>query len=215
VSEQTSRPPSLAADHIEIWRGETCVCTSLSLSVRPGELLWLRGPNGAGKTTLLRALAGLLTVDEGDIRWRGQRVTPSHAEYHRDLLWYGHRPGLRPELTPLENLEAWCTGLEDPPRMTPAAALGEVGLTHRARLPCEYLSAGQQRRAALARLCLSPASLWLLDEPLTNLDTAARDLLAGQMHRHLEAGGSIVAASHQALPMPEGRMRELSLGGDA
>lgn len=173
---------------------------ALDLTVTGGECLTLKGPNGSGKSTLLRAVAGLFIDYEGEIRVS-------------ELAYLGHRPGVSLSLSPLENLR-WYASLEpEGKRLTPPALvtlLERVGLAGYEDVRCQHLSAGQQRRAALARLMLDSAPLWLLDEPFTALDTGGQELVRSLLVRHTAAGGAAVCATHQDLGVPHGR--ELLLG---
>jgi heme exporter protein A len=169
------------------------------------------GPNGAGKSSLLRALAGLLPLAEGSIA-----LTPAAESLAESCHYVGHADALKPSLSVYENLDFW-TALLSRTKNTDTgtrieAALARLGLAHIADLPCAYLSAGQKRRAALARLIAVERPLWLLDEPATALDAASQAVLAGMMREHLEQGGMIIAATHAPLDIPA---RELSLGGHA
>lgn len=198
----TSNPePILDAKGLAAWRGERCLFRGLGVSVGAGELLWVRGPNGSGKTTLLRILAGLGLADDG-----------SHALREGAARMYlGHLDALKRELTPRENLRAWCAlaGI-DAQGMAIDDALAAFGVAACADLPVAALSAGQRRRVALARLALSRASLWLLDEPTTNLDEPGQRAVAAAIDAQLARGGAVVAASHHALGV-RGRSSELVL----
>lgn len=173
---------------------------ALDLTVNGGECVTLKGPNGSGKSTLLRSIAGLYIDYEGEIQVSA-------------LAYLGHRPGVSLALSPLENLR-WYASLEpETERPDPAALvalLERVGLAGYEDVRCQHLSAGQQRRAALARLMLEHAPLWLLDEPFTALDADGQDLVRSLLVRHTAAGGAAMCATHQDLGVPHGR--ELVLG---
>jgi heme exporter protein A len=163
---------------------------ALDLDIRRGDVVELAGPNGSGKTTLLRALAGLTGDFDGSV---------SRAAH---LHYVGHRGGLNLQLAPLQNL-TWSAAIEgiDASKDELMALLDGVGLAGYALTPCEQLSAGQQRRAALARLGLRSAALWLLDEPLTALDDAGCTLVRDLLARHRAAGGGALCATHQSLQL--------------
>ena len=176
-------------------------------------MLYLQGKNGTGKTSLLRMLCGLLPAEAGDIRWRGQSIGKLGEDYRRELCFLGHHNAIKEELTPLENLTA-SARLADEPLDEGAAldALETLGLAGREDLACRYLSQGQKRRVALARLVNERRALWLLDEPFVALDTAAVDLVAGLIGAHLQRGGLAVMTTHQPVDIPAGTVRQLVLG---
>ena len=200
---------TLRAAGLDLTRGGRTLARGLSFALGSGEALVVTGPNGAGKSTLLRTIAGLLPVEAGDIAFlgAGDDASPAvHAHY------VAHADAQKASLTALENLRFWASQLGEG-GIGADAALARLGLAHAADLPVGYLSAGQKRRAALARLLVSPRPLWLLDEPATALDAASRDRLAAIMGEHLAAGGLIVAATHAPLGLDGAR--ELRLGADA
>jgi heme exporter protein A len=197
-SAHAQRPADalLEVRDVHLWRGEHHLLRGISLSVAAGQLLQLNGPNGVGKTSLLRVIARLLPPESGELYWKGQRAT---AEYQQDLLYLGHSNALKLDLTALENLR-FSVGLQHTVTDEQChAALQTLAIPQCAELPARVLSAGQRRRVALARLLLSAAPLWVLDEPITNLDVAGIALVESLLARHLEQGGMIVAAAHQAL----------------
>ena len=185
----------LDAHDLALARGGRRLAQGLTFSLRGGEALLVTGPNGAGKSTFLRVLAGLLAPASGSLTLRGAGVeAPGQAAHY-----LGHAEALKGALTARENLE-----------FTPGEALERVAMNHAPDLPVSYLSAGQRRRVAIARLLVAPRPLWLLDEPTTALDAASQTRLAGLMKDHLAAGGLIVAATHGDLGL---EARELRLGG--
>ena len=180
---------------LAVWRGERCLFEALDFDVGRGRLALVLGPNGAGKTTLLRVLAGLGLPSAGSVSWGDRAVVRLYPEERAQIAYRGHLDGLKKDLTLRENLTVqaaiWGCG------PVPAALLEELSLAGAADVRARDLSAGQRRRAALAILRLSAARLWLLDEPLTNLDAAGRKLVAAWLNEHLAAGGSAVIATHQ------------------
>jgi heme exporter protein A len=181
-------------------RGGARLFADLSFSLAPGGLLRVRGANGSGKTTLLRALAGLTRPAAGEVRHNGMA-----------LLFIGHSAGVKDELTVLENLKfsARLSGLSEPECIK---ALEQLGIARLADLPARYLSQGQRRRAALARLALSASiPLWLLDEPFAALDSAGIAQVSALCSAHLAGGGMLVLTSHQDVAVAAAATQELAL----
>ena len=181
-------------------RGVTRLFRDVSFRVDAGEWVALRGANGSGKTTLLRCVAGLTRADAGAIRWAGEAVDRDRARFHASLLYAGHLPGIKDDLTAEENLRGALAlrGIE-PGTQAIRGALADAGLEKRRHLPSRRLSAGQRRRIGLARLSLDPAPLWALDEPLAALDDAGRALFGRLLAAHLERGGLALIATHDDL----------------
>ena len=196
----------LQAEGLAAFRGERLVFRDLSFSVAAAGALVLVGANGSGKSTLLRLLAGLVRPIAGQLRWDGDDALADLAAHAARVTYVGHLDAVKPGLTAAENL-AFAA------RMGQGAvgdALEALGLDDLAEVPARYLSAGQKRRVALARLALSAAPLWLLDEPTVGLDTASQALVGAVLTAHRARGGIIVAATHVPLPLRE--MAELRLG---
>ena len=188
----------LEARELAAFRGERLVLEGVSFRLDPGGALLLRGPNGAGKSTLLRVLAGLIPLAAGTLSWRGEAALADFTEHARRLAYLGHQDAVKPGLSVAENLAfAAARGGGDV-----GAALAAVNLAPLADLPARFLSAGQRRRLALARLPLAGAPLWLLDEPGNGLDDASLAALGALSDRHRAAGGMVIAATHHALPFP-------------
>lgn len=188
---------SLTAENLACVRGDKRLFESLSFRVRAGQALAVEGANGAGKTSLLRLLAGFLAPVAGRVLVRTATSESDDAEERGRLVgWLGHLDGLKPQLTVLEQLSFFARLYG---RQADPAALETVGLARQADLPCRYLSAGQRRRLALARLLTSQRPLWLLDEPFAALDASGQRLVAGLMLRHCGEGGIIIAATHDPL----------------
>jgi heme exporter protein A len=194
-------------------RGGKTLFEGLNLSVSPGQSLHLQGDNGSGKTSLLRLLCGLAVPLVGQVLWAGQPTTQAREDFLRDMLYLGHALALKEGLSALENLH-FAAALSGQPWVPDAAvqALYQMGLRGREHLPLQILSQGQKRRVALARLGLSPARLWLLDEPFVALDSAACAVLQGLMQTHVARGGMVVFTSHQAVNLASGDNRSHRLG---
>jgi len=198
----------LSGSDLTCWRGGREVFRGVGFTIASGEGLLLTGRNGAGKSSLLRMIAGLLRIAGGRLELTGAATDHEIAEQAHYL---GHLDAFKPSLTVLENLSFWISYLNGAGK--PQTALEAVGLGSLASLPASYLSAGQKRRLSLARLVAIERPLWLLDEPTSALDAAAQTMLLDLMRRHLAAGGLIVAATHQAIGLPN--TRELRLGAPA
>lgn len=188
----------LSANDLSLVRGDRCLFERLEFALDPGELLLIEGPNGSGKTSLLRAIAGLVEFATGHVSWDGENVLENYQLFRADLVWLSHRVGFKGELNLLENLH-FESSLRSSSVDKRQSIIERLGLAQLTRLPFRYLSAGQQRRVALARMLLANARLWLMDEPYTNLDKAGRSLVAELISEHLHDGGLCVVASHQAV----------------
>lgn len=179
-------------------RDERLLFSGLSQTVRSGDILQVQGPNGSGKTTLLRVLTGISTDYEGSLQWRGKDIARNSFDYHSNLLYIGHLPAVKRSLTPEENLDWYC-GLSGSGRDEISKALAEVGLAGYEDVPSFRLSAGQLRRVALARLYLSKALVWVLDEPFTAIDYQGVGKLRELFSKHAAAGGILILTTHQDL----------------
>ena len=188
---------SLTAEKLACTRGDKSLFEGLSFRVKAGQALAVEGANGAGKTSLLRMIAGFLSPVAGRIVVRIAELESDDAEERgKSIGWLGHQDGLKPQLTVREQLDFFAhlyRGIAE------ANVLALVGLARQADLPCRYLSAGQRRRLALARLWVSKRPLWLLDEPFAALDASGQALVAHLMARHCGDGGIIIAATHEPL----------------
>lgn len=196
----------LRAEGLAAFRAERLVLRDVNFAVDRGGALLVLGPNGSGKSTLLRLLAGLKPADAGAVLWDGEEVARDPVAHAGRVTYVGHLDAIKPALTVAENLRfnARLAGGD------PAAALAALDLTPLAELPARMLSAGQRRRLALARLALSRAPLWLLDEPTLGLDAGSVGRLGALLAAHRAAGGVVVAATHLSLPLPGAA--ELRLG---
>ncbi|WP_207062455.1 cytochrome c biogenesis heme-transporting ATPase CcmA [Motiliproteus sp. SC1-56] len=203
--------PLLEAKDLFCERDERVLFEGLSFAIAPGEIVQVEGPNGSGKTTLLRLLSGLSCAWEGDLFWRGEPIASVRDDFFNSLLYFGHQAGIKAVLTPEENLR-WYSALHpltDPDGISDA--LYEVGLYGYEDVPCHSLSAGQNRRVSLARLYLSQAPLWILDEPFTAIDKRGVAKQEALIASHAERGGTVILTTHHELGIDE-RVRKITLG---
>jgi len=178
--------------------------------------LRVEGKNGSGKTSLLRIMAGLSQPVEGDVLWQGRKIHHAESTYLQNLLFIGHRAGIKFELSPIENLQMYLAlnggRLEASASVTAIEeALYRVGLYGFEDVPCAYLSAGQKRRVALAQLFLTKTRCWILDEPYTSLDVVAVGMLEGLFNQHVSDGGMLVITSHQPVTLECSEQYRLAL----
>jgi len=188
----------LSASDLTLIRGESCLVQGLDFALNSGELLLLEGPNGSGKTSLMRAIAGMLSLESGEVFWNDVSISRQRQEFHGALVWLAHRTGLKGDLTLVENL-TFERSLRPQSRIDPAAVYERLGIARLKSLPLRFLSAGQQQRVALARMILADVPLWLMDEPFTNLDAAGQTLVVDLISEHLAKDGACVMAAHKEL----------------
>ncbi|MEY4642987.1 MAG: hypothetical protein RLZZ227_2981 [Pseudomonadota bacterium] len=200
----------LAVNDLSCERDERELFTHLQFSIAAGEMLHVQGANGSGKTTLLRILCGLNADYTGDILWDGRDRREVHEEFCAGVFYLGHSPAINKTLTPLQNLRWYCAsrGFSDDAAIL--RALAALGLKGYAEIPCYQMSAGQQRRVSLARMQLSPAKLWILDEPFTALDRKGVADLEATIAAFAQAGGAVILTTHHPLQLA-GNLRVLNL----
>ncbi|PLX62765.1 cytochrome c biogenesis heme-transporting ATPase CcmA [Sedimenticola selenatireducens] len=194
-------------------RGDRKLFSDLSFRLEAGELLHLRGHNGSGKTTLMRTVCGLMKESDGEIRWNGESIHRLGEDFTRDVVYIGHKNGIKDDLTGVENLRV-CSALDGNPITERQAwdALERMGLMGHEDLPSRVLSQGQKRRVALARLLVNKSRLWVLDEPFTALDVAAVDFLQSIIRDHINSGGMVILTTHQEVRITREQVKELQLG---
>ncbi|MGI9202133.1 MAG: heme ABC exporter ATP-binding protein CcmA [Woeseiaceae bacterium] len=186
----------LTGTNLTLFRGDRCLFKGLSFALNPGELLLLEGRNGSGKTSLLRAIAGLIELESGEIELNDSPVRKERQFFQNSMVLMSHKVGLKGDLNLVENLQ-FEAALRPQSDLEFEDILQRLGIIRLKRLPIRSLSAGQQRRVALARLLMSAAPLWMMDEPVSNLDSEGRVLAKELIAEHLQQGGSAIVAAHQ------------------
>jgi heme exporter protein A len=201
----------LSAQQLSCIKGRQPLFSDVNFVLHPGNCLHLQGRNGVGKTSLLRVACGLARPASGQVLWKDQPLQEAE-EFQQQLLYLGHSLALKEDLSPLENLLLH-TRISPPAcsRGQALQALAALGLKGREHLPVRVLSQGQKRRAALARLLLSHARLWILDEPVVALDAQARKVLCQALQSHAHGGGMVLFTSHQPLELEPGICSALEL----
>ncbi|MFY9129917.1 MAG: cytochrome c biogenesis heme-transporting ATPase CcmA [Limnohabitans sp.] len=183
-------------------KGDKRLFSGVSFTLQPGQWLHLEGDNGVGKTSLLRLACGLSALENGEITWNHQAVSKDPQTFRANLAYLGHQLALKDDLSPLENLQTDAAIVGRQLTASDAKqALAQMGLRGREDLPVRVLSQGQKRRTALARLLVSSAKLWVLDEPFVALDTLAQNALSEVINAHLAKQGMVLLTSHQAVSL--------------
>ena len=192
-------------------REERVLFNNLNFALSPGEILHVEGPNGIGKTSLFRLLVGLSSPYSGDIYWQQQNIMSDRESYYQNMLYLGHKSGVKPELTALENLQFFHRLYNPSVELDLWDILTLVGLVGYENVPTAQLSAGQQRRVALARMWFSDCPLWILDEPFTAIDKNGVKVIENLLIKHAQKGGMIILTTHQDLSLPTELYKKLTL----
>ncbi|WP_299872225.1 cytochrome c biogenesis heme-transporting ATPase CcmA [uncultured Cocleimonas sp.] len=202
----------LEVKNLTCTRGDRELFSDLSFKLENSQLMRLEGTNGSGKTTLLRTLCGLFLADEGEILWDGVEIKKQDEAFRKELLYLGHQNAIKSDLTAYENLKLNClmSGINVSQEQL-MDALDTIGLFAFEDFPVRTLSQGQKRRVALAKLLLSKAKLWILDEPFVALDAAAVEQLQSIIAKHVESGGGVILTTHQEVPLTSGELVRISL----
>jgi heme exporter protein A len=192
----------LSCHAISLERGQHCFFQELGVTLGDGGLLLIKGPNGSGKTTLLKMMAGILRPEMGQVTWDGELIQDNLEDYREQICFVGHKNGLKGTLSVRENLQ-FITELCGEPLLL-AAAIAYFKLEEVLDVPVNQLSAGWQRRVGLSRLIIANKPVWLLDEPIANMDTEAIELLVKLIATRCDQGGMVVLSTHQPLDLPFG-----------
>lgn len=202
--------PLVQAEHLTCVREDRILFDQLSFAINAGDIVQVEGPNGAGKTSLLRLLAGLSLPYEGSISYVGKSIVQYAEQYHQDLLYLGHMPGVKAELSAQENL-AFNLAMAGGDSSLAEDTLAKVNLLGFEDVTASHLSAGQHRRIALARLWQSNAKVWILDEPFTAIDKQGVAALEQLFVEHAQNGGCVILTTHQDLALPENMVKKITL----
>ncbi|WP_220460685.1 MULTISPECIES: cytochrome c biogenesis heme-transporting ATPase CcmA [unclassified Colwellia] len=200
----------LSANGLTCIREDRVLFEALNFSVFSGNIIQVEGPNGSGKTSLLRILAGLSQPYDGTVLFREQNITEQSDEFHQNLLYIGHLPGVKGEITAQENLE-FTLALHGNDVSTAEETLEKVNLLGFENALASHLSAGQHRRISLARLWQSTAPIWILDEPFTAIDKRGVEKLEQLFLAHAQRGGCVILTTHQDLSFPEDKVKKITL----
>lgn len=196
ATESGALTTQLSGSDLTLFRGDRCLFRDIDFALEAGELLLFEGSNGSGKTSLMKAIVGLLEFENGVIEWNGRPIGEQRQVFHGSLVWMAHRVGLKADLTLVENLR-FESALRPQSADDLDSVLERLDISRLKPLPLRSLSAGQQRRVALARMLLADVPLWLMDEPFTNLDREGRALVLRFVNEHLAKGGLCAMAAHQ------------------
>jgi len=209
-NHQSNEQVLLSANALTCIREDRILFETLNLSVCCGDIVQVEGPNGSGKTSLLRILAGLSQPYDGTVLFKEQNIVEQADVFHQNLLYLGHLPGVKGEMTAQENLE-FNLALHGNDVSTAEETLEKVNLLGFEDALASHLSAGQHRRISLARLWQSSAPIWILDEPFTAIDKRGVNELEQLFLAHAERGGCVILTTHQDLSFPEDKVKKITL----
>ncbi|MDC3264235.1 cytochrome c biogenesis heme-transporting ATPase CcmA [Porticoccaceae bacterium] len=191
----------MSVENLAFERDDSCLFSAVDFTLDSGDVLQIEGANGSGKTTLLRLLTGSLQPSVGEISYLGQALSECRYNYLSDMLYIGHQPAVKLNLSAEENLRWMVATAAQSNDLSIKDALTQVGLAGYSDIPCYALSAGQHRRVALARLLISQARLWYLDEPFTSIDRQGVAFLQSCLQQHVAEGGAVILSTHQDLAL--------------
>ena len=200
----------LSAKNLTCIREDRVLFEALNISISAGDIVQIEGPNGAGKTSLLRILAGLSQPYDGSVYFNNKSIIQHREAFHQNLLYLGHLPGVKDEMTAQENLE-FNLALQGLNVDAVETTLAEVNLLGFEDALASHLSAGQHRRISLARLWQSQAKIWILDEPFTAIDKLGVKKLEQLFLTHADNGGCVIITTHQDLSLPAERVKKIAL----
>lgn len=206
----SNQVPLLSSQRLTCIRQDRVLFEGLNFELNAGDIIQVEGPNGVGKTSLLKILAGLSFANEGDVHYLGKNIRQQAEEYRQNLLYLGHQPGVKGELTAEENLE-FNLALHGQPIDNTEQTLNEVDLAGFEDVYASQLSAGQHRRIALGRLWQSTQKIWILDEPFTAIDKSGVNKLENLFLGHIQQGGAIILTTHQDFNLIAEHVKKLTL----
>ena len=202
----------LEVSGLECIRQDIMLFQDINFKLRSGDLLQIDGVNGSGKSSLLRLLAGLMQQNAGEISWQGKEISRCRYEYQQVISYIGHLNGVKDALTALENLQVMVALAGSKSEISLSHALDQLELTGMETVPLSRMSAGQKRRVALARLLVTKAAIWLLDEPFTSLDASGKLFIERLITEHCTRGGIIVFSTHQPMEIEGCSIVHIHLG---
>ncbi len=201
----------LRCEKLTCVREDRVLFKDLDFTIKAGEIVQVEGPNGVGKTSLFRLIVGLSIPYSGSILWQGNCILAERESFYKKLLYLGHKTGIKPELSALENLQFFQKLQPSHNNVDLWQVLAKVGLAGYEDIVTAQLSAGQQRRVALARLYQSQAAIWILDEPFTAIDKAGVQVLESLFIQHASNGGTVILTTHQDLSIDKNLLSKITL----